>query len=132
MFDDPCGVLTLAEVQAAAPGSQPGRILGSERESAACRWSGSSPVQPQITFQFEWVQGAAAPLKAAMESTLKGPGARRVDVGDGAAIRADDRSVEVRFIRGDFNASLSGSPRGQLTEEAMIAMARLIAGRLSP
>lgn len=131
VFGDPCSVLTQAEVQAAVPGAQPGRNLGSGESNASCRWLGSSPVEPQVTFGFEWVEGAAGPLKASMDASLKAPGARRVDVGDGATIRADDRGIEIRFIKGEFNAGLSASPRGQLTEDAMIALAKAAAARIA-
>lgn len=132
VFDDPCSVLTLPEVQVAVPGAQPGRNLGTGPNNGSCRWLGSSPVEPQVTFNFEWVEGAAAPLKASFESTLKASGGRRVDVGDGASIRGDDRGFEVRFIKGEFNASLTASPRGQLTEEAIIALGKQAVARLSP
>ncbi|MCC6237000.1 MAG: hypothetical protein IT299_05420 [Dehalococcoidia bacterium] len=129
VLDDPCALLTLADVQTVMPDAQPGRIVGKEAASGACSWRNPTPLGPEVTYRYQRVEGAGAQLKAAMERDLKAPGAKRADVADAGTVTRATRTLSVGFVKGDIVVELLYIGDTLPTEESMIALAKAAAAR---
>ncbi len=130
VFDDPCALLTLADVQTVMADAQPGDIVGKEPNGGACSWRNQTPLGPEVTYRYQRVAGASAELRAAMERNLKAPGAKKADIGDGGTIGRSGRMLSVGFTKGDVVVELLYIGDAPPTEESMVALAKKAAARL--
>jgi hypothetical protein len=127
-FDDPCALLSLAEIRTFLPDAKAGVRAVSSGVSTRCTWESATPgSSPLFTkaFSISLVKVPASSVAAAKAAVL-GAATVKADVGDGGGFVSQ---TQIIFFKGAIQASL-GTNLLAVPQDALLALAKKVAAAI--
>jgi hypothetical protein len=127
-FDDPCALLSMADITPFLPDAKAGVRVESSGVSTSCTWESATPgATPQFTraISISLVKVPASAVAAAKAAIL-GAASRKADVGDGGGFVSQTKLV---FFKGTIQAAVATQLLA-VPQDALLSLARKVAAAI--